>query len=427
VYDEDGSTVIEAAALSAAVVATEEDQQRAPETFQLVRVSAAGLALPSTDAVGSVVTDGERAIVAAPQIPIRVDVEGAVAGVAPIVNTFRTAAQNYVATHGDFDITAALVVAARAGHRLRTKLHLDELRHLDRIQVISFYNASTFPLELVYDGEPPVHGATRCDGWQDALDTGTCPSCTGTADTSHICPLRFWGLSKVIEHYNGGNTVDSIPFAARSLPTSQGVNSPASTVIGASRKVIEVLRQTAPADVEWEALLADVEAEAEELGVSSIVHDWEEWRARISETSPTLLVAMPHQDVKDGVPALELGGVYEDTFVEGYVRRPGEAVRPIVLLLGCDTSTAEDLIGSFATDMRPYAAGVIATIGKVVAEEAPIVASIIIHSLKGSMREPGATIGTALLKARRALLADSRLVSLLLVAHGDARWEVQTP
>ena len=432
VYEEDGSTVIEGAALSAAVVATEEEQQRSPETFQLVRVPAAGLAAPSTDKVGSVVTDGERAIVSAPQIPIRATTEAAVAGVAPVVNTFRTTARNYVAKHGAYDITEALVVAARAGYRLRTRLHLDELRHLDRIQVISFYAQSTFPMELVYDGEPPEDGATPCDGWQQALETGTwesgtCPSCTEPADTAHICPFRFWGLRKVIEHYNGGNTVDSIPFAARSQSISQGVGAPSSTVIGASAKVIEALAQGASPGAEWEALLAEVKAEADEFGTSSVVHDWKEWRAKIGDASPNLLIAMPHQGVKDGAPALELGGEYEDTFGEGYIRMPGNTVRPIVLLLGCDTSTAADLIGSFATDMRPYASVVIATIGKVVAEEAPIVASIIIRSLKHAMRKPGATLGTALLEARRALLAESRVVGLLLVGHGDARWDVQAP
>jgi HEAT repeat protein len=424
VYKEDGSTVIEAAWLSAAVVATEEDQQRWPETIRLVRVPVSGLAEPITDAVGSVVTDGERAVVATPEIPIRATPEAAVAGVAPLKNTFRTAARNYVAMHGDFDITAALVAAAQAGYRLRSRLGLDALRDLDRIQVVSFYAQSPFPLELVYDGEPPPDEATRCDGWQQALATGTCPSCGDTADASRICPLRFWGLSKVIEHYMGGNTPGNIPFAARRQRISKDVAAPSSTVIGASVKVIEALAKAGSADTDRETLLADVVAGADELGVTSVVHDWKEWRTAIGRTNPNLLVAMPHQGTKNGVPALELGGELETTFVEGHVRKAGDTVRPIVLLLGCDTSTAEDMIGSFATDMRPYASVVVATIGKVVAEEAPFVASIVIDSLKQAMRLPGATIGTAILEARRALLARSRVVGLLLVGHGDARWEV---
>jgi hypothetical protein len=426
VYDEDGSTVIEAAALSAAVVATHEDRQRSPDTIQLVRVPAAGLAAPRTDTVGSVVTDGERAVVAAPEFPIRVTPEAAVAGVASVTSTFRTAARNYVATYGAFDITPALVAAAQEGYRLRTRLCLDALRDLDRIQVISFFAQSTFPLELVYDGEPPADDATRCDGWQAALETGTCPSCGDPADTAHICPLRFWGLSKVIEHHVG-NTTGNIPFAARQRFSTdlKPIAAPTSTVIGASGRVIQALAEAASTDADRDALLADVVAEAEELGVASLVGNWHDWRTAIDEISPKLLVAMPHQGTKGNVPALELGGELEATFVEGYVRKQGEVPGPIVLLLGCDTSTALDLIGSFASDMRRYAPVVVATIGKVVAEEAPLVASIVIERLGYAMRRPGVTIGAALLEARRALLAQSRVVGLLLVGHGDARWEVQ--
>jgi hypothetical protein len=427
VYGEDGSTVIEGAAFSAAVVANEEEQQLSSDTIQLVKVPVAGPDERSADTVGSVVTDGERAVIAAPQIPIRVTPETAGAGTASVIRTFQTAARNYVATHGTFDITPALVAAAQAGYRLRRRLGLDTLRGLDRIQVISFYSQSIFPLELLYDGEPPADEATQCEGWQQALETGTCPSCGDAADTSRICPLRFWGLSKVIEHHTQGNTTGNIPFAARKRCSTDAekISKPSSTVIGASVEVIKVLAETASTDPDRKALLADVVAAANDFGVSFVVADWAGWRKAIDEISPNLLVAMPHQETEGNESALELGGELEATFVERHVRKPGEEPGPIVLLLGCNTSTAPDRIGSFASDMKPYASVVVATIGKVVAEEAPFVASIIIDSLERAMRQPGATIGTALLEARRALLAKSRLVSLLLVGHGDARWEVQ--
>jgi hypothetical protein len=229
----------------------------------------------------------------------------------------------------------------------------------------------------------------------------------------------------VIEHHVG-DTIGSTPFAARQYFSAnvKQITVPSSAVIGASVKVINQFAEMAPSDFDREALLVDVVTKTEDIAVS-VIDDWTGWCNAIDRVNPNLLIAMPHQDTEGNVPALEIGGELEATFVEKHVRKTGEGPGPIVLLLGCDTSTAPDLIGSFANDMARYAPVVIATIGKVVAEEAPYVASIVVDSLKNAMRQPGATIGTALLSARRSLLAKSRLVGMLLVGHGDARWEVE--
>jgi len=423
VYDEDASTVIEAAAYSAAVVASEQDEQASEPTIQLVRVPVAGIGGPAGEPAGSVVTDGERAAVAAPLTPLRVTTDGAVQGFSPVMDLFRTAAQNFVAAGDTGSVTKALIMAARNGSLQRERLGLDELRPLERIQVVSFYATSILPLELIYDGAPPDAAATLCAGWQTALSTGACPTCDDPADTAHVCPLRFWGLTKTIEHHVGSET-GSPDFGAReSLRANvRRVSAPTSTVIGASNKVLQALASPPadPVDV-----LDEVVTRAAGLGPFDVVGSWDAWRDAIGNRMPNLLIAMPHQDKLHNFPALELGGELESVLKEGHVRKHGETPGPIVLLLGCDTSTAEDLIGSFASDFRRHAPVVIATIGKVVAQEAPRVASVIIDCLARVAGQPDATIGTALVEARRALLAESRVVGLLLVGHGDGRWEVQ--
>ena len=134
---------------------------------------------------------------------------------------------------------------------------------------------------------------------------------------------------------------------------------------------------------------------------------------------------MAHQEGdKSALPSLELGGELEMTLLEQHVRAPDDRPGPVLLLLGCDTSLAPDRIASFASDAQHYAPVVVAAIGKVVAKEAPHIAEILVEHLESAAREPDATIGTALVAARRSLLAESRLVGLQLVAHGDARWKV---
>ncbi len=433
-YAEDGATVIEAAAFGAEVAADADAERRSTSRFQLVKVP---VTAPSTDddrTVGSLVTDGEQLVAAAPDTPIPALPGGAVSGVEPLMARFRTASSNRVATGVPVNIAPDLARAAQFGYRLRTNLRLDALGALDRIQVVSLFPAAVFPLELLYDGQPPLDDARLCEAWTAAGPGEPCPACTDPDDRSVVCPLRFWGLTRTIEHHVG-TTTGNIPFAARQqFGIDVAIPAPRATVVGVSQNVLGRLSapratagsdDTAADDAAVPAALSALMTSARDFGDCAYVHGWSEWCLAVGRASPGLLVAMPHQDGgPDALPSLELGGEVERVFLEGHVRPAGSHPGPIVLLLGCDTSNAPDLIASFAADLRQFAPVVVATIGRVVAPEAPRVAEVLMHHIADALARPGTTIADAILAARRTLLADGRLVGLQLIAHGDARWSL---
>ncbi|NNE11154.1 MAG: hypothetical protein HKN41_02795, partial [Ilumatobacter sp.] len=318
---------------------------------------------------------------------------------------------------------------------IRDDLGLDELADMHRIQIVALYAGAVFPLELVYDGQPPEEGATLCTAWTDAPVGGDCPNCTDLGDTSVVCPQRFWALSKHIEHHHpesGATDPVSAPFVAREhFRDGSPIPAPTRALVGASVEVYNALRVSpddpdADAAARIEALgeaFADVVSVVRTFGECDVAADWDDWKAAIAAGGPGLLIAMPHQ-AGDSVTeaSLEMGGAAETTFVERHIRTPGATPGPIVLLLGCDTSNAPTLLSSFASRMRKYAPVVVATIGRVIAAEAPHVAATVVRHLR-TAAEADSGVAAALIAARRELLAESRLVGLQLIAHGDARWD----
>jgi hypothetical protein len=191
-------------------------------------------------------------------------------------------------------------------------------------------------------------------------------------------------------------------------------------VLGASQRV----------EAEAAAALRELEDAAETaFGEGQPVRGWTQWKQAVRATSPELLVAIPHQEQTDTLfgpsSGLELGGQVEDTFDSDFVSSATAGPGPVVLLLGCHTGRAEDDLASFAARFRGYgAAVVISSLGKVIAKEAPTVSRALLDELAGAIQGASPTIGDALLKTRRALLAKSFLLPLMLIAHGDGDWEV---
>ena len=244
VYAEDGSTVIEAAAFAADVVA--DDSEASPtdaSTFELVRVPVAGLSAlvaEPNDTAGSVVASAEY-LAASTDLPVVPLAAGTSQGLAPLLSTFRTTAGNFVATDGGTDITPALIAAATFGFQLRRSYQLDASAAFDRIQVVSLDPADVFPLELCYDADPPKSDAHVCTSWRKPTEKGRCPDCYGTNDRTVLCPLHFWALSKQIEHYclpTSGARPTATP--TRFDPATE-MPAPTTAVIGASDKVLAAL------------------------------------------------------------------------------------------------------------------------------------------------------------------------------------------
>ena len=53
-----------------------------------------------------------------------------------------------------------------------------------------------------------------------------------------------------------------------------------------------------------------------------------------------------------------------------------------------------------------------------------MVAAAFLEHLAAVLAQPHDSVGDVLLKTRQALLADSKLLPLMLVTHGDADWKV---
>jgi len=64
----------------------------------------------------------------------------------------------------------------------------------------------------------------------------------------------------------------------------------------------------------------------------------------------------------------------------------------------------------------------VATVGEVIASEAPEIASAILGALAAPQDGAPRTVGEAVRVARCQLMSQSRLVALQLLMHGDADW-----
>lgn len=428
VYNEDRSAVIQAGSLKAAVVDSMDDEAAAPPSIEFTALPAAGLEVQPRPAA-TVVTAGDQMAMTSAEIGLPAAVGGVLAEVEKVIAALQSAAGD-VSLLGPDDpaFATALRGAARAGARLHSKLQLDALDSADRIQVVSLTGQTVLPLELVYDGPAPHPDAPLCKDWKKSLRRGRCPSCDrrrGDDRAAVVCPMRFWACRKIIEHHQG-DTVGQREFAARVFTGSAAVaiKRPTASVVGASKQVTDALAAGGGPDT-----LHDLVAAAGKVGGASQVVDWDGWTAAVAQTGATLLIAMPHQDAvdDDGIetPALELGGDFETTFDEHFWRRVGDQPGPVLFLLGCNTSIEARAISSFASWFRQWTPVVVATIGEVIADEAPSIATTILTRFDSAWRRRRATtVGEALRDTRQALLAEGRLVGLQLVLHGEAAWAV---
>ena len=94
-----------------------------------------------------------------------------------------------------------------------------------------------------------------------------------------------------------------------------------------------------------------------------------------------------------------------------------------MLLIGCNTGVEHTMLASFASRFRRYAPVVVATVGEIIAQEAPLIVDAVIRGCN-AQAAAGGTVGDAIRDARIALLADRRLVGLQLIVHGDGHWPI---
>lgn len=295
-----------------------------------------------------------------------------------------------------------------------------------RIQLLNREPGAYVPLEFIYDRGYPADDAKLCDGWEAALlsDDDSCPVCSASPLTREqrrwvptICPLGFWSLQKIIER------LDPDPGAHIAAPSRERRALPVitQTLFASSHKVPLEGRESV-----WQAL-------TESLDEPNRAEDWEQWIKALRK-HPQLLLVLPHHGVEAALDYLEIGDeqlppqmrrLSRGQLTELYVNPDGVDPGPIVLLLGCQTgATTEVGYAGLAQRFQQLRTSiVVGTLAQILGRYAAPVAREVVSQLL-AVDDPEADFGTIMRRVRRRMLANGYLMSLCLVALGDAEWRL---
>lgn len=323
---------------------------------------------------------------------------------------------------------ALLVELARIGRLLYRNIVTEQLQAptnrlgiaaKEYIQIVSTRSDALIPLEFIYDCETPKKNATLCPSWQEALSEGTCKTDCRVDNSKKVCPLGFWGISKVIERHAMTPELarDGRDMFLQSEPTRDrdtlGLSGTA--VVAASKRVTAA---------EIKPVLT---ACKDRLGAApQKAKDWEQWADLVAKFNPHVLLALPHTDGEGENASMEIGGVAIESIdiTEAYVRRAGSDSYPLVALLGCDTTGTALEYGSHVACLRWCGASVVVgTIATVFGKHAAKVATMLIRGLRSGNGQPD-RLGEVIRSIKRKGLLQGMLMPLCIVAFGDADWKL---
>lgn len=336
-----------------------------------------------------------------------------------------------VSAPGDFEAldspgsVEVLVVLANHGRLLRSHIvddFLDDrLTAAQAIQVVSATPDAYFPLELAYDFPAPLETAGLCPRASDVL-AGTDPMapCDGEHDETVVCPLGFWGLSRVIErhaHQKGEEVTGR--FVLQSSPMiGRDVLTPGDVLFAASDRVDGF----APGTI---AEVADTLSRLS-YGHATQAKKWDEWISDVA-LRPALMVLLPHTVYSDTLrlPGLEIGTAdrrWSSHIDQRFV--PPEDRPVIAMLLGCETAVAGD-VGYEAFPGAFRRAGVevvIGTLTEILGRHAAPLATSLAEQIFDAWRTEPTPFGESMVGVRRKALSDGLIAALAVVAFGDADW-----
>jgi hypothetical protein len=298
-----------------------------------------------------------------------------------------------------------------------------------RIQVVSATQNSFLPLEFVYDRPAPALDSKLCSQALQALEKGSCAACLQDATVPNpiLCPLGFWGLTRVIErHTNKPGEMGKIPsgqFDLKSEPYEGRNELPplAAALYAASNRV----------DSEKPGLIQSVLDTLDQVTnhKASKASTWSEWLDQVKTNNPSLLVLLAHSttDRENDLVGLEIGEseqLYTVYMQDEHVHSKLYARRPIVLLLGCDTMGTIPF-QSFIAEFRSHgAAMVVGTASAVRGRHAAPVANMLVEVFDELVKQKPFTFGEAMLKLRCKALSKGIPMVLTLFPYGDADWRL---
>jgi len=308
--------------------------------------------------------------------------------------------------------TTLLIDLARKGSELRKQVIGLGLETAMSIDIMVMQTTRIFPLELVYEGPTPLHGAKRCTHHADSppADGASCSH----VSTHCVCPYAFWGMHRRISR-----TVQldkQTPAATdRTVTVGDVLWAAARQADHDAPRGQEPTRRLGAAAQQW-------------IGTTqrASVTSWRAWRGQVAARRPGLLLLLAHTELSESEPALLIG-------TKSYLARPDVSTRvvrgknapaPIVVLMACASGSNGDAFGSLPGTFAASGAGaVVATLTKIAGRHGAMAGEEIMRAL---VTDTGArrTIGDKLLNVRRALIQRGVLLGLLLVCHGNAEIKV---
>lgn len=298
--------------------------------------------------------------------------------------------------------------------------HLESLASAKRIHITSAKAESFLPVELLYRFRPPADTAVLCPNAAAALEAGDCPGDCPSDKRQTVCPMGFWGLSRVIERYS--HQVEDQEriqgFELRAEPIRQSSPLPLSTT--------SLLAASSRASTEETGAVTNLLDKLQARGSAALVSTWDEWEQHVASDRPGLLVLLPHHERKDGFETLAIG---EDQRLKSVliwdevVRKVPDGPRPIVLLMGCETNLTRISFDNPVSRFQDHGAAlVVSTIATILGRHASPATALLVDLLDQYSASGDHTFGDVMLRLRQKLVLSQTPMALGLTAYGDADW-----
>lgn len=313
-----------------------------------------------------------------------------------------------------------------------------------RIQIISAKSETRLPMEFLYDRKAPADSNGKlCPKAVEALEQDACfRDCPGMQEPeAHVCPMGFWGLSKIIERHTYNTlhtekTVDgSFRFQSEPVAGRKHLEIFRNVLFGASTKADKIEVRSA----DGETVTVEPGGLNQVLSVLTTVTNsnfqkvtsWNEWREKInSAPSPTALLLLTHTEKKGSVPALEIeqGVLVEmQSIEEDYVYSRMEPKPPIVFLIGCETGAADIEFMNFVAQFRRGGAAIIVSTGAPIRGRHAVPVTLeLLNQLKQLSDQPNMSFGQVMRTVKQKMVAKGFPMVLTLMTYGDADWQIGT-
>lgn len=291
-----------------------------------------------------------------------------------------------------------------------------------RIQVIAARLGAQFPVEYFYDHAIPDKNADLCSGAEQALIDGVCPKSCSTDGNQSLCPLGFWGLSRIIErHIHDQSKLSKMKgfdfaFQAEPVKSRRQLKILDYGLLAASNKV------DTKGNPQIQAVEKELRSATRKRSVR--VDNWKDWVAQVNEKSPHLLILLPHTLEENRRQVLEISegerlsiDKLKEEHIFGRKKNP-----PVVLLLGCDTDAPAIAYQSFPMNFRQNGAAiVISTTATILGWHAAPVAIELLKRFAELRKTQPRSFGEIMLEVRRRTLSKFPM-TLCLTAYGDTDW-----